>query len=195
MDWKQFIASIFGSIAWPFVFLVLIYLLRKQIPSLAERIEELTFPLGGKAKFQKKLEDGRESMERISPERRPDVAEQPVAAADDPFLQLADRYPEAAIMEAWREVEQVLMAFRHFIGSPRHYPIPRKVLHALQEAKLIDQETVELFSNLESARNLAAHLSYMNKPTTAEALEFRRQARTLADILRKVTEKWDEVPH
>jgi hypothetical protein len=51
MDWLQFIASIIGSaLAWPSVIIALLFILRKQISSLAERIEELAF-WGAKMKF------------------------------------------------------------------------------------------------------------------------------------------------
>ena len=38
MDWKQFFASVIGSIAWPAVVAVFLYLLRSQLSGLAERL-------------------------------------------------------------------------------------------------------------------------------------------------------------
>lgn len=38
MDWLQFIAAVVGSLAWPTVVGVLLYILRAQITGLAERV-------------------------------------------------------------------------------------------------------------------------------------------------------------
>lgn len=55
MDWKQFISSIIGSLAWPAVVAYLLYLLRAQLGSLAARLTELTLPGGTKALFSAEL--------------------------------------------------------------------------------------------------------------------------------------------
>jgi hypothetical protein len=48
MDWKQFFASMVGSLAWPVVVVALLVLLRKHLASMAERLEELTLPGGAR---------------------------------------------------------------------------------------------------------------------------------------------------
>lgn len=62
MDWLQFTASaitsvagLIGSLAWPGVVAFLIYLLRPQLASMAQRLTELSLPGGGKATFQTAL--------------------------------------------------------------------------------------------------------------------------------------------
>lgn len=62
MDWLQFsasaitsVAGLIGSLAWPGVVAFLIYLLRPQLASMAQRLTELSLPGGGKATFQTEL--------------------------------------------------------------------------------------------------------------------------------------------
>jgi hypothetical protein len=64
MDWKSFIASIVGSLAWPSVVVTLLILLREQIGSLAEHLQELSLPVGARASFEKQLETARKSQNR-----------------------------------------------------------------------------------------------------------------------------------
>jgi hypothetical protein len=65
MDWKQFFASMVGSLAWPVVVVALLVLLRKHLASMAERLEELTLPGGAKAKFDRQLDAARTESEKI----------------------------------------------------------------------------------------------------------------------------------
>jgi hypothetical protein len=116
MDWLQFISSIPVGYAWPSVLIVLMVILRKQISALAGRIQEITLPGGAKAKFEKVIPEAREKAEKIEPAVRdtPTAEIQP----QDSFLYLANNFPEAAIMESFREVEGTLWEMVPFLGLP-----------------------------------------------------------------------------
>jgi hypothetical protein len=53
MDWLEFIASIVGSLAWPGVVLIFLWINRGHLANLLDWIEELTLPGGFKFKFTK----------------------------------------------------------------------------------------------------------------------------------------------
>jgi hypothetical protein len=184
MDWLQFISSILVGFAWPSVLIVLMVILRKQISALAGRIEEITLPGGAKAKFEKAIAEAREKAEKIEPAVRdtPTAEIQP----QDPFLYLANNFPEAAIMESFGEVERTLSEMVPFLGLPTKGRAPPYVIEELQRKRYIDDNTANLFHKLREARNVASHAGHVNRVGPGDALEFREQARTLNELLRRI---------
>jgi hypothetical protein len=200
MDWLQFISSILVGFAWPSVLIVLMVILRKQLSALAGRIEEVTLPGGAKAKFEKAIGEAREKAEKIEPAARDTSTAE--TQPQDSFLYLANNFPEAAIMESFREVERTLWEMVPFLGLPTKGRSPPYVIEEMQRKGYIDDNTANLFHKLREARNLAAHAGNANRVGPGDALEFREQARTLNELLRRVlgdmqanppAEAWDWV--
>ncbi|QGY05484.1 hypothetical protein MMSR116_29030 [Methylobacterium mesophilicum SR1.6/6] len=65
MDLFQFISSIVGSLAWPAVIAYLLYLLRHQLSALAKRLQEISLPGGGGAKFRDEVREAQNKLEVI----------------------------------------------------------------------------------------------------------------------------------
>jgi hypothetical protein len=178
MDWKQFFASVIGAVAWPTAFLVLLFMLRKQIPSLAERLEELSLPGGAKAKFEKQLETA-----RIEAEKLPDAPSEPeheriVPEGDERrFVRLAASAPEQAIVETYNRVEGILIKIALELGIESGTS-SSAILDDLLRRGLIDTSLVQLAKTLSEARNVAAHVR-PGRLTTAEALDFREHTEKL----------------
>ena len=175
MDWKSFIASIVGSIAWPAVVAFILYLLKGQLAPLVQRLEELSFP-GGKAKFIKELEEGRAKIEQLSinsaaPAREYEPAEERV--------KLAAEMPAAAIFLTYRDLERHLLEIKGEldIQSVR----PNNIMRELFNRGYVDLLQVELFESLRKARNAIAHSGA--SPSGMEASEFINQASYLNFIL------------
>jgi hypothetical protein len=190
MDWKQFFAAILVGFAWPAVFITLLVILRKQIPALFERIEEASFG-GGKLRFDKAIDAARAQVDKIDPEVKAAQVKR-VAEPNDPFYELAINFPEAAILEAWRHVEETLTEMVPYLGLPTKGRDPYSVLMALVQEKCVDGATLKLFENLWAARNTAAHGA--RRPSPGDALEFRTQAQSLIEILRKAFDRWQRDP-
>jgi hypothetical protein len=104
----------------------------------------------------------------------------------DSFLYLANSFPEAAIMESFREVERTLWEMVPFLGLPTKARTPPYVIEEMRRMKYIDDNTANLFDKLREARNVAAHAGNANRVGPGDALEFREQARTLNELLRRV---------
>lgn len=111
MDWLQFsasaitsIAGLIGSLAWPVVAAFLIYLLRPQLASMAQRLTELSLPGGGKATFQTALASAAntvialEATDMVVPEKTPEK-DPPTTS----IVSAADR-----ISNKFREVENTI---------------------------------------------------------------------------------------
>jgi hypothetical protein len=182
VDWKAFVASIVGSMAWPTVVIVLLILLRDQLGSLATRVEEFTFPGGAKAKFKAQLESSRDKLEEVELAGTRDL--QSREKPDDAYLELAKNFPEAAVSQAWKDVEEVLLQTRDRLGEAHRRSNLNSVVRRLREQGLIDGATEELYLSLRQARNTAVHAT-KSAITPAEALEFREQARALVVLLQR----------
>src|SRR5215831_6298949 len=68
----------------------------------------------------------------------------------------ANNFPEAAIMESFREVEGTLWEMVPFLGLPTKGRAPPCVIEELQRKRYIDENTANLFHKLREARNVAA---------------------------------------
>ena len=179
MDWKAFIASIFGSLAWPFVVITLLVLLRKHLPGLAKRIEEITLPGGVKAKFDKALDEGRIESELVPAESWP--VDRKVTIQDERHLELAKQFPEAAVMEAYKVVEKLLLQLRSRLDLPSRTNL-RGVVSHLVERGVLTREVQPLFESFQQARNASAHVGDANKITPGEAIAYMEQAELLATV-------------
>lgn len=93
MDGFQFASSIIGSIAWPLVVALLLFLLRHQLAALAKRVEEITFPGGGGAKFRDEVREIQTKIENIT-DVGPDtvVAKLPRTRNETPGDKIRDRF-------------------------------------------------------------------------------------------------------
>ena len=181
MDWKAFIASVLRSLTWPSVVIVLLFLLRKHLGGMADRIEELTLPGGAKAKFVKALDEARAEKELVAVESGP--LDQKVSEVDARRLELANRFPEAAVMEAYKDVEALVLELRDALDLPPRTNF-RRVVSRLVEQGLVAHEVQLLFENLQQARNASAHAGSANRITPGEALEYMAQAEFLVSLLR-----------
>lgn len=181
MDWMAFIASIVGSLAWPVVLVVLLVLLRKNLGGMAERIEEITLPGGAKAKFVKALDQARAEKELVSFESRP--LDRKVLMPDERRLELANRFPEAAVMEAYKDVESVLLDLRSRLDLPPRTNL-RGVVRRLVERGVLAQDVQPLFDSVQQARNASAHAGNANRITRGEAIEYMAQAEFLVALFK-----------
>lgn len=194
MDWLQFSANIIGSLAWPMVVVVLLFVLRTRIGNLADRLQELSLPGGTKATFQKAMGEAKERSQQVDPNIQEAQLQRPLAEVQDPFVELANKFPEAAIMQCFRELERKLIEFRNYLTLPTKARDPASIIAELRYMGYIDDNTKRLFEELRLARNTAAHAAGPNRLSPGDALEFRAQTFTLLDVLEKVPAKMRATP-
>jgi hypothetical protein len=161
LDWLTFLSKAIGSLSWPIVVLVLIFILRPHFGGLLRRLEELDLPGGTKAKFGSELDKAKETAE----------TEAVISPDDEKVLRLAAEFPEAAILEAYRDVEQLLRVQAETLKLPAARP--RLVMEHLRRESVIDAATMELFQRVTAMRNTAVHAAGDQRPTPGEAMEFR----------------------
>lgn len=173
MDWRQFAASLIGSLAWPSVAIVLMFLCRKQLVHLAGRIEQFDF-FGAKASFKKELDAGREASEQL-----PDGG---AVTFRLNIEEVADEAPEEAIVLSYRELERVLLQIRAKLDLSRAN-LPTILKH-LVEKKMVPPAASEVFNRLRNAKEAIKH--FASELTPPEAREYVDQAVILRATLMKV---------
>jgi hypothetical protein len=179
MDWKAFIAAIVGSLAWPIVVLSLLFILRKQLVGLADRLQEFSVA-GAKATFEKQLETAREEAERLPPPSSGEVPDDQriVPLTDEKkFLRLANEFPEAAVAEVFKDVEDLCFRISDAIGIPR--TSADQIMGELYARGEVDDRARDLFNTLRKARNLLAHDWGDRRLSPGEALDYREHSTRL----------------
>jgi hypothetical protein len=184
MDWLQFTAVIIGHVAWPFVVIVLLIVLRKRLGALADRLQEFSFG-GAKITLEKNLQQGAAIIEQI-----------PVAAGAEPsaieerdrgpLQNLAMQSPEGAIIMAYIEIERRLRDISKKLG--KQYVNFRATVQELIKRGVLDSEASALFQLLNRGRNSAAH-GENRQLTTADAYEYIRQAEFLTILLENAEDR------
>lgn len=177
LDYLTLLVTLVSSIAWPAALVLIVLIFRKQLVKLAARVRQFSGPAGIMATFADELEKTREVAER-SPLAEPEAPPEPLQE-DDPYLALAKTYPEAAVMNAYKELE----AFFSDIERQLDIPVPAFVLmRVLRKANAISPEIWDLYNRIRITRNAAVHSG--TPVTPGEALEFRALAQNLLENLR-----------
>ena len=201
MDWLSFIASLATSLAWPIAALLLVLLLRRQVgPALARLLDRATrvkAPGGIEFEFGRELGKAREKSEALEIETARLAAPQPnfikpaisPAEPDDRYIALAKLSPEAAILDAFKQVERVLVENQHMLDANYQGPTGGgratldQLVQELNAFNAISSEVVEQFRRVRNLRNLAAHPTGVVDLTVASALEYRELCRVLTNAL------------
>jgi hypothetical protein len=183
MDGYQFTAALVGSLAWPTVVGVLLYLLRKQLTGLAERLKELSLPGGMRATFEKELRVGREIVEQIPAQPPAPQLAPPAPEEENKLYRLAIESPEGAIVLAYLELEKELRDIALKLGMGSKVTNQRSIIERLVDQNLLTRQASRLFDSLRRARNSAAHGVGEEQVTSQDALEYIRQASLLLALL------------
>src|ERR1039457_7099404 len=102
MDWKQFFSSIVASLAWPTAAVVIVYIFKDQLRSLIGHIKKIGAG-GVNVELSEKVEEAVDAGEVVQAEKglvAPDVI-----GLDPTLLQLAKTFPEAALIQSFKELE------------------------------------------------------------------------------------------
>lgn len=181
MDCLQFIASIVESVAWPIAFCLAVWFFKRPIADLLPRITDVEL-WGGKATFSKGLQDAEATAENI-PSAEEGVRPESTTKPDDPYLELAERFPEAAIMDSYKLVEAVFDENRKELGMSESLP-PRGIVEILRREEFVSSEVYSLYRQISETRNAAVH-SGGRTITAGEAMAYRDLCVRLVVHLRK----------
>jgi len=180
MDWKQFLASVIGSIAWPTAVVAIVYVFKNQLRVLIVQIRKIG-AAGVNVELSEKVEEAVDAGEIVQAEKgllAPDLV-----GLDPSLLQLAKSFPEAAVIQTFKELEALILKFRARMPDDRPARNLYEVLKALEKQQYIPQSAITLFQSLREARNAAAHGKSEEKLSSGEALDLIRQIKLLQEVL------------
>jgi hypothetical protein len=186
MDWMQFLASVVGSVAWPAAALAIVYLFKDQLRLLIAHIKKIG-AAGVNVELSEKVEEAVDAGEVVQAEKglvAPDVV-----GLDPTLLQLVKSFPEAALIQSFKELEALILKLRAKMPDDRPARNLYEVLKALEKQQYIPQSAVVLFQSLREARNAAAHGRGEEELSSSEALDLIRQIKLLQEVLAPVLDQ------
>ena len=188
MDWKQFFASITGSIMWPMAVVTIVLIFRKEVARLLRQAKKLG-AAGIHLEVAEQVAAARNSAAAVHGEQS---GQSTPAKLDPAFMELAKSFPEAAVLHAYKELERVLQQIEFRLSSDRPHRTSVEVVQALYEKGEISQNVVRLFEDLRQAKNSAAHARGDGAVTPGEAIELAEQAKMLTELFQTIL---DGMPH
>jgi hypothetical protein len=156
MDIKTFIVELVKALAWPTMVLIGVLAFRKPLLHLLPQLTKLKYD-----KFEFQF-----AKEVAAVERQAQASLRPVSEKDgldelrEKLLKLSMASPEAAIVDAWRQLETELLesAIRHKLDiAPSVRTMPRVLAALLYKDGLITEAQHELIVRLRELRNEVTH--------------------------------------
>ena len=179
MDPLEFVSKAIDSLAWPAVAICVLFMFRQSLRTLLGRL--LHIKGGGlEAEFEKVVERVLQEAETIK---------EPATTTADPnsrewqLKQLAETAPKAAILEAWREIEE---AAAEACPANERFRTPTGVMRVARENRLLDENDLKRLEDIRVLRNRVAHHHGDVELSAAEAFGIAKVAHHLAEIMRSV---------
>ncbi|SFI24649.1 DUF4145 domain-containing protein [Bradyrhizobium sp. cf659] len=186
MDWKQFLASVIGSLAWPAALVAIVFVFKNQLRLLIVHIRKIG-AAGVNVELSEKVEEAVDAGEVVQAEKG--VVAPDVIGLDPTLLQLAKSFPEAALIQSFKELEALILKLRARMPDDRPARNLYEVLKALEKQQFIPQSAITLFQSLREARNAAAHGKGEEALSSSEALDLIRQIKLLQEVLHPVLDQ------
>lgn len=182
MDILTFIAKLADSLAWPLVVVITLILLRRPLSELLPQVKKLRYK-------ELEAEFGREVAqidEKVSSELPEKVQAAPLPeSAESKLLNLAGIAPNAAVLEAWKSIEESarsLIAQRgHQLDADSATPY-FLIERVLSRGGILEPAKIKIFRDLRLLRNKVAHAEDFPL-SSRQAAEYVRVAMTLCRYL------------
>ncbi|HMA71891.1 MAG TPA: hypothetical protein VKP67_10445 [Xanthobacteraceae bacterium] len=182
MDWLQFVASIVSSLAWPLVAIMALFLVRKKLGGLVDRVKEMTVPGGGRVTFEQQFEKIQIQTEAVVIEDLGSKATQKGQdrIEDKAILEMAGAVPEYLVIAAYVDVEAAVAKVQQGLKKVRDATLLEAIFY-LRERGVISPTVAALFEGLQTTRNIIVHSRGPNRVSPGEAIEFYRMSRVFLE--------------
>lgn len=183
MNWREFISSIVGALAWPAALFAVLYVLRKPLGTLLTnlrpkqaRYRGLEVDFGSEVEEAEELAEAAELPATGTPIGGPENAPR--------HAMLVREAPRAAVLETWLGVEAEMKRLGEIYGV-------KPSVHALKAQGAISAELGALIRQLRELRNEAVHRDEF-AVTQEEAERYAETCGRLAAALRIAGEAGEE---
>lgn len=170
MNWLDFIASVVGSLAWPAVTLAGLLILKNPIERAIPRLHKLKYK-ELEAEFDRELDKIEQEAKDAGLETVEDA--EIVRDFEDHLKQIAHISPNAAIVEAFREIESAAKKLLKYKGHEPDYKVAapyRLIERVLDKTSTLGPREVKIFRDLRQLRNKITHADYT--ATEVQATEY-----------------------
>ena len=185
MDWLTFIGQVLDTAAWPITVLAILVLLRTPLSGLIPLLQRFKYK-DLELEFGRQLQAVRQEIQAELPGAA--VPRTMASGRQATVHRLAEASPRAAVLEAWREIEDALVDAaqrRNLDGRGDPTGSPRALIRALQHGHVVDPGKIGILHELLALRNVAAHGPDLALSRDA-ALEYARVARTIVGYLERL---------
>ena len=180
------IIKLIDVLAWPVTAIVIIFLIKGNLPALMDRMKKLKV-----GALEAEFKDGLKELEIIadSPSK-----ESSAYLYDSKAIQLqrvAELSPNGAVVDAWREVELAsISAALHnelAVRGPKGRVAGNAAVRELMQNEIINEKMAAIYKQLKELRNKAAH--HQGEISSSEAKEYTLAALELAGQFREIKKK------
>lgn len=168
MGWKEFVASLVSSLAWPVSAATVVWLMRRQLAALLDgpikRWKAGPVEVEYWTRETAEVADSVGVLDAVTAGRTEEPDDELARLAE-----LAEKTPVLAVLEGYRLVEREVRRIGQegSIDGADKAPLS-KLLATEVEAGLVPQETLNAVRGLTALRNLAAHGPAAETTTTVE---------------------------
>lgn len=161
MDWLTFFSSIVNTIAWPVTLVILLALIREQLPHIAKSLRRLKYK-DIEMEFGETAKAIANEVQAIMPEAQADnkIAGQEKEEVKARLEAIAELAPRAAILESWLQVEAAAadVIRENNLGVLSKYPGPMGLRDSLHKGGILNKRQLAIFEQLRVLRNEAVHV-------------------------------------
>ncbi|WP_353187637.1 hypothetical protein [Pseudomonas sp.] len=161
MDWLTFLSSIVNAVAWPATLIVLLVLIREQLPLLVKSLRRLKYK-DIEMEFGEAAKAIANEVQAIMPAAQADnkIAGQEKEEVKARLEAIAELAPRAAILESWLQVEAAAadVIRENNLGVLTPYPGPMRLRDSLHKGGILNQRQLAIFEQLRTLRNEAVHV-------------------------------------
>lgn len=158
MGWKQFIAEIVTSLAWPALVIVILFKFKSELTKVVQRLAHLKYK-DLELDFEKVKQQAEELHKELLVE--PQALKSPVfISLEDQILDAVERAPSAAILLAWSGLETAMAsAVARLAISPESpsYRSPMHNIEMLTKYAGLSKSPASLLHIMRIIRNKVAH--------------------------------------
>lgn len=187
MGWLEFIARIVEALAWPAAIVFAMWLWRSHLARLIRLVRSMRYK-EFEVNFGEALGEAEEEAgESVWLSKTYSDTERPTKAneLDKEFLDLAERYPDAAILRSWSILEGTLRN----IAAKHNYPEP-KIMMKLRMDNAADgkpdESLLAVISHLRRIRNAVVHGQMDDNTTLGSIISYRELASKAATALEDI---------
>lgn len=158
MDWKQFVANVVSSLAWPTIGAIFLIVFRSELAKIVQRLAHLKYK-DLELDFDKVKQRAEELSQEVAREE-PALKSPVFTSLEDQILDAVERAPSAAILLAWSGLETAMASAVARLAISPESPSYRSPIHNIEMLSKyggLSKRHDHLMHEMRMLRNKVAH--------------------------------------